>query len=336
MKKKIKTGVLSFGMSGTLFHCPFLDAHEDFELHSIVERTKKNAVVAYSNIVSFDSVDDMLACDEIELVVVNTPSPTHFEFAMKALKAKKHVLVEKPFTATKAEAILLFEEARKNNCKIFPFQNRRFDSDFLSVKKVVNSGVLGDLIEVHFRYDRYNIEISDNKLKETATPASGVLYNLGPHVIDAAIDLFGIPEKWSKVKNKIRPNTEVDDYGSFHLQYKNGLQVFLTVSLLVADAQKSFVIHGKKGSFVKDRTDVQEEQLKLKMNPRTQGFGIEPEGAEGIITIVQNGEKKTEIVKAEPSNYLRYFDAVSNSIRNEEAFIVSQEQIIKQIEILED
>lgn len=90
MKKRIKTGVLSFGMSGSLFHCPFLHAHEGFELHSVVERTKKNAALEYANIVSFDSVDEMLACDEVELVVVNTPSPTHFEFAMKAFKAKKH------------------------------------------------------------------------------------------------------------------------------------------------------------------------------------------------------------------------------------------------------
>lgn len=336
MNKKIKTGVLSFGMSGSLFHCPFLNIHDGFELHSIVERTKKNAAIEYPNIISFDSVDAMLACDEVDLVVLNTPSPTHFEFALKALKAKKHVLVEKPFTATAQEAILLFEEAKKNKCKLFPFQNRRFDSDFLSVKKVVNSGVLGDLIEVHFRYDRYNIAISDNKAKETAAPASGVLYNLGPHVIDAAIDLFGIPEKWSKVKNKIRPNTEIDDFGSFHLQYKNGLQVFLTVSLLVADAQKSFVLHGKKGSFVKDRTDVQEEQLKTKMSPDSIGFGIEPEGLEGVLTTFQNGEKKTEKLKSEASNYLKFFDAVADAIRNDNEFIVSQEQIIKQIEILED
>ena len=336
MKKKIKTGVLSFGMSGSLFHCPFLNIHDDFELHSIVERTKKNAAIEYPNIVSFDSVDEMLACDEVELVVVNTPSPTHFEFVLKALKAKKDVLVEKPFTATTQEAILLFEEAKKNKCKLFPFQNRRFDSDFLSVKKVVNSGVLGDLIEVHFRYDRYNIAISENKAKETAAPASGVLYNLGPHIIDAAIDLFGIPEKWSKVKNKIRLNTEIDDYGSFHLHYKNGLQVFLTVSLLVADAQKSFVLHGKKGSFVKDRTDVQEEQLKTKMSPDTIGFGIEPDGLEGVLTTIQNGEKKTEKIKAEASNYLKFFDAVAEAIINDNEFIVSQEQIIKQIEILED
>lgn len=133
------------------------------------------------------------------------------------------MLVEKPFTATTQEAIMLFEEAQKNKCKWVPFQNRRFDSDFLSVKKVVNSGVLGDLIEIHFRYDRYNIAISDNKVKESVAPASGVLYNLGPHVIDAAIDLFGLPDKWSKVKNKIRPHTEIDDFGFFHLQYKNGL-----------------------------------------------------------------------------------------------------------------
>lgn len=336
MEKKIKTGVLSYGMSGTLFHCPFLSLHDGFELSGIVERTKKKANIDYPTIKSYDAVDEMLNDAELELIVINTPSSTHFEFAMKALKAGKHILVEKPFTATSSEAKELFIEAKKNNCHVFPFQNRRFDSDFLSVKKVVNSGVLGDLIEVHFRYDRYNINISDNIIKESLALGSGVLYNLGPHVIDAAIDLFGLPDKWSKVKMKNRPNTKIDDYGSFHLQYENGLQVFLTVSLLVADAQKSFVIHGKKGSFVKDRSDIQEEQLKKGMLPNEKGFGIEVPNTEGILTTIENAVVKKEKIASDPSNYMRLFDAVYDSIRNNKAYVVSEEQIIKQIEILED
>lgn len=265
MEKKIKTGVLSYGMSGTLFHCPFLNLHEGFSLSAIVERTNKNAASDYSNLMSYDSVEEMLADKELELIVINTPSPTHFEFAMQALQAGKHILVEKPFTATSKEAKLLFEEAKKYNCLIFPYQNRRYDSDYLSVKKVVESKVLGDLLEVHFRYDRYKINISDNILKETPAPGTGILYNLGPHVIDAALSLFGMPSKFSKVKLGNRPDTKIDDYASIHLQYDSGLQVFLTMSLLVADAQKSFVLHGTNGSFVKDRVDIQEEQLKRGM-----------------------------------------------------------------------
>tara|TARA_B100000809_G_scaffold252838_1_gene288011 strand:+ start:4102 stop:5112 length:1011 start_codon:yes stop_codon:yes gene_type:complete len=336
MEKKIKTGVLSYGMSGTLFHCPFLSLHDGFELSGIVERTKKKASLAYSQIKSYNSVDEMLNDAELELIVVNTPSPTHFEFAMKALNAGKHVLVEKPFTTTSSEAKELFIEAKKKNCHVFPFQNRRFDSDFLSMKKIVNSGVLGDLIEAHFRFDRYKIDISDNVVKESLAPGSGVLYNLGPHIIDAAIDLFGLPNKYLKIKMRNRPNTKIDDFGSFHLQYENGLQVFLTVSLLVADIQKSFVLHGKKGSFVKDRTDIQEEQLKKGMLPNETGFGVELPNSEGILTTITNRIVTKEKIIAEPSNYMRLFDAVYHTIRNSKPYLVSEEQIVKQIEILED
>lgn len=336
MMKKIKTGVLSYGMSGTLFHCPFLQLHEGFELCSVVERTTKKAALKYPSIKSYDTVEAMFSDEELDLIVINTPSATHFEFAIQALQSGKHVLVEKPFTATSAEAKKLYKVAKQNNCLVFPFQNRRFDSDFLAVKKIVDSEVLGDLIEAHLRYDRYNITISDNKTKESDGIASGLLYNLGPHVIDAAFDLFGIPEEWSKVSMKHRPNSKIDDYGTFHLRYKSGLQVFLTVSLLVADAQKSFVIHGKKGSFVKDRTDVQEEQLKVGMLPSDPAFGQEPNGVEGLLTTITDGVKKQEKIASPASSYMGVFDAIYKSVFDQKSYFVSESQLIKQIEILEN
>ena len=212
MKNKIKTGILSYGMSGTLFHAPFLETHSGFEFCGVVERTKKNAQSKYPNIKSYDSVVELLADDEIELVVINTPTSTHYEFALKAIGANKHILVEKPFTVTSTEAKHLFEEAKKRDLYIFPFQNRRYDSDFLTVKDVLKSGKLGELIEVHIRYDRYKYLIGENKSKEAPIPGNGVVYNLGPHLIDAAISLFGLPLDWSKTIGRHRPNTQIDDY----------------------------------------------------------------------------------------------------------------------------
>jgi predicted dehydrogenase len=336
MNRVIKTGVLSYGMSGRLFHCPFLNLHTGFELSAIVERTTKKANKVYPDVKSYDTIDAILSDSEIELIVINTPSSTHFEFALKALKAGKHLLVEKPFTVTSSEAKTLFLEAKKQNCHLLPFQNRRYDSDFLSVKEVVESGKLDDLIEVHFRYDRYIYDISSNPTKEAGIPGNGILYNLGPHLIDAAITLFGQPIKWYKVTQRNRPNSQVDDYAHVHLEYENGLQVFITASLLVANAVPAFVLHGTKGSYVKKRCDVQESQLQSGILPDNPIYGIEMSNQEGILTTVENGTARKEKIYSKKASYLNVFEAVFQTIRNGKPFPVSESQIIQQIEILEN
>lgn len=336
MEKVIKTGVLSFGMSGSLFHCPFLNLHSGFELTAVVERNAKKAQVIYPNVKSYDSVDAILKDSEIELIVINTPSSTHFEFAMKALNAGKHLLVEKPFTVTSAEATTLFLEAKKQNCYVMPFQNRRYDSDFLSVKHIVESGKLGDLLEVHFRYDRYIYDISNNSSKEAGIPGNGILYNLGPHLIDAAIALFGPPLKWLKVTKENRPSTQVDDYAHVHLQYENRLQVFITASLLVADALPAFVLHGTKGSYIKNRCDIQEDQLKTGIKPDHPIYGLEQPNQEGVLTTVLNGIARKEKISSKKSSYLNVFEAIYETIRKDKSFPVSESQVVKQLEILED
>ncbi|MGB5667982.1 MAG: Gfo/Idh/MocA family oxidoreductase, partial [Maribacter sp.] len=247
MNNTIKTGILSFGVSGRLFHASFLKYHPGFEFSAIVERSKKKAHLDYPKVKSYNSIDELLLDDSIELIVVNTPNKTHFEFALKAIKANKHVVVDKPFTATASQAKQLFKEAKKNRVLVLPFQNRRYDSDFLSVKKVVESGKLGNLIEAHFRYDRYSSTINENSWKEFPGPGSGVIYNLGSHTIDGVISMFGKPLKWSKYPSYVRPNTQVVDYVHIHLLYPSNLQVFVTISFLVADPQPAFMIHGTLG-----------------------------------------------------------------------------------------
>ncbi len=205
MKNTIKTGLLSFGMSGKIFHAPFLKEHCGFELTAVVERTKKKAYLTYPAIKSYNSVTELLADNKIELVVINTPNATHFEFASKAIQANKHVLVEKPFTVNSAQAKQLYREANKNGCCILPYQNRRYDSDFMSVKSIIESGRLGDLAEAHFRYDRYQYRIGSSVWKETAMAGSGIQYNLGSHLLDGVISLFGIPLKWSKKRGAFSP-----------------------------------------------------------------------------------------------------------------------------------
>ena len=243
--------------------------------------------------------------------------------------------MEKPFTVTSADAKALYREAKRQNRCIMPFQNRRYDSDFLSVKQVVDSGKLGHLIEVHFRYDRYIYNLSGNKTKESNVPGNGVLYNLGPHLVDAALALFGVPSNWSKVKEKNRPNTEIDDYAHIHLEYENGLQVFLTTSLLVANIQPAFILHGSKGSYVKNRCDIQEKQLQSGISPSNPKYGVELPNQEGVLITVENELAKTEKIKSDKTSYLNVFDAIHDTIRSSKLFPVTERQIIKQIEILE-
>lgn len=336
-KQAIKTGVLSFGMSGQIFHAPFLDEHKGFDLQAVVERSNKQAGEKYPGIKSYDTVDELMADDSVELVVVNTPNATHFEFAMKALRSKKHVLIEKPFTTTSEEAKLLYAEASKNGVQVFPYHNRRYDSDFQSVKSVLASGKLGNMVEAHIRFDRYKYGIGEKKAKETPGPGAGLLYDLGPHVLDQAISLFGIPEKWQKNVGHFRPKTQVDDYATVHLSYSNGLQVFVTASLLVADPQSAFVLHGTKGSFVKHRTDVQEKQLSEGMRPDAVGYGAEPTDATGLLTTIDDrGIQTKERILAAPSSYMRLFEDVYQSIREGLPYPVQRQEIIQQLEILEN
>ena len=337
MNNQIRTGLLSFGMSGKLFHAPFLQAHPGFELSAVVERSKKQARAHFPAIKSYDAVDELLADPDIELVVVNTPNATHFAVALAAIKAGKHVLVEKPFTVTSAEAKQLFEAGRAHNRFVLPYQNRRYDSDFLAVRQVIDSGQLGRLVELHIRYDRYRHHIGPKVQKETPVPGSGLLYDLAPHLLDIAISLFGFPLSWKKTLGHFRPGTQVDDYAHIHLTYPEEMQVFLTMSLLVVEPQAAFVLHGTRGTYIGHRSDVQEKQLLEGMSPNDPSFGKTDSEKQGTLTTIsEEGIKTQKLIAPTKSSYLHLFEAVYQTIRVGKPYPITEAQIIRQIEILED
>lgn len=336
MNSKINTGLLAYGMSGKVFHAPFIATHPGFNLKGIVERTKKLAQHDYPEIVSYNSVDELINDETIDLVIINTPNNTHYEYAKKALNAGKHILVEKPFTATTAQAKELFELAKSIGKKALVYQNRRYDSGFNAVKKVLESGKLGKLVEVHFRYDRYRNEISPKAFKEELVEATGLQYDLGPHLLDQAIALFGRPLKFNKILSKNRAQTKVDDYFAIQLTYPNELNVFLTASMLVADVQSAFVVSGMMGSFSKNHADVQEAQLLKGMKPTAEGYGIENPADAGKLTLVTpDGGRSTEFVKSEKGNYPGIFEAVYEAIANGKAYPITEDDVLAQLEILE-
>lgn len=335
--RKITVGLLAYGMSGKVFQAPFFSTHPGFELKAVVERTKSNAVKDYPSILTYHSVDEVVDDAEIELVIVNTPNYLHYEHAKLALSKGKHILVEKPFTATSKQAKELFELADEKGKQIFFFQNRRYDSEYLSVKKVLESGVLGKLNEIHIRYDRYRNFVGPKKFKENPGEASGLLYDLGPHLLDQVISLFGTPLNYYKTLGKNRADTLVDDFFNIHLIYPNSINVFISSSMLVVEPQASFVLHGMNGTFTKRRSDVQEEQLINGMKPGDEGYGIEEADNGGkLTTIDRDGEKHHQTIASEHGDYMPLFNSVYDGIVNNIAFPVSRAQVLLQLQILEN
>jgi scyllo-inositol 2-dehydrogenase (NADP+) len=332
----IKTGLLAYGMSGKIFHAPFLTQHPGFDLQAVVQRHEQRMQADYPHIKSYGSVAELLADPELELIVVNTPSATHVELARQALRAGKHVLLEKPVAITAAEVRDLFDLARQQNRQLFAYQNRRWDTDFGSVRDVVEGGQLGRLIEVHFRFDRFKPQLNPKKFKEDAdSPGSGLVFDLGPHLVDQAISLFGQPLKVEKAQGSYRESSRVPDYFSRHLHYPAGLHVYLSSSLLVADPGPAFVLHGTQGSFRKDRTDPQEAQLVAGMKPADPAYGREQPGQEGRLTLAgPDGTLTATPVPAEASSYASLFEAVYQAIRHGQPYPVTEAELVGQLEVL--
>ena len=330
----IKTAVLSFGMSGRVFHAPFLAAHEGFAFYAVWERSKNEASQRYPSVITYRTLEELLADKAVELVIVNTPNATHFDYAKKALEAGKHVVVEKPFVVTAAEGEELAQLAAQQGKLLTVFQNRRWDSDFKTVKSVVADGLLGEVVEAEFHFDRYKEELSPKQHKETPGPGTGALYDLGSHLIDQALHLFGTPQAVFADIRILRPVSKVDDYFEVLLYYPS-LRVRLHGSYLVREPLPSYILHGTKGSFIKWRADVQEEALQAGQVPGTPDWGIEPVTERGLLHAEIDGEVVRESLPTQQGNYLAFFEALFNAIRNGQPLPVTAQEAIATIRVVE-
>lgn len=328
---------MAYGMSGKVFHAPFVHLNDGFNFVAVTERSKKQAAQDYPDVTSYDTIDELIADENIDLIIINTPNYTHYEYAKRCLLAGKHILVEKPFTATVAQAKELFDLAKSVGKKALVYQNRRFDSGFKITKEIIESKKLGKLTEVYFRFDRYRNEIGPKLFKEdNSYEASGLQYDLGPHLIDQAIALFGKPERFYKVLANNRANSKVDDYFFIHLSYPDNLNVYLTATLLAADIPPAFVVNGALGSFSKNHGDVQESQLLNGMRPSDEDYGIEVAADAAKLTLVTaDGGREVNTLKSPKGNYGDLFEAVYQTVINNVAYPITEEEIIAQLEILE-
>lgn len=330
----IKTAILSYGMSGLVFHGPLLKVHPGFEVVKIWERSKQEARRLFNEKVITRSLDDILADDSIRLVIVNTPDYLHFEHAQKALQAGKHVVVEKPFVRNTGEGEALIELAQKQGRVLSVFQNRRWDGDFLTVKSIIHQQALGRLVDFESHFDRYRNFIKPNTWKEKADAGTGIVQNLGSHRIDQALCLFGPPESVFADIRRMRTNGEIDDYFDIDLFY-DAVKVKLKGSYLVREDGPQFILHGTEGSFLKWGLDPQEEALKEGRLPDEPGWGTEPENDWGTLNTTLNGLHFKGKIETLPGNYLTYYSRLYDEIENGAPPAVNPEESLAGIRIIE-
>ncbi|RLD85336.1 MAG: oxidoreductase [Bacteroidetes bacterium] len=333
VKKQLNTGVIGFGLSGKVFHAPFLHTHPGFNLKKIVERNSTESKNIYPELEVVSDYKNLIKDETLDLIAICTPNTLHFSMVKECLLAGKHVVVEKPFTPTSKEADELIKISEEKERKIFVYHNRRWDGDFLSIKKILKDNLLGDLYEYEVHFDRFTPDLDQN-WRDKNIPGGGILYDLGAHLIDQALNLFGYPDKLNSNIQAQRANSPVDDYFKIELEYPN-LKVVLTAGMMVKDLGPRFILKGSKGTFTKYGIDPQEDALKKGLMPNTQNWGEEKKKDWGIIDIIIEDEQGNYQIETLPGNYMGFYDNVYDVIINNEKIMVKPEEARNVIKIIE-
>lgn len=338
MSQVINVGLIGYGLSGRAFHAPIVTSVEGFNLVKIRETKEENIRIIKEIHPTTEIVNDSIEIindKNIDLVIVTSPNVTHYSLTREVLMAGKHVVVEKPFTVTSEEADELIEVAKKQNKILTVYHNRRWDSDFKTIKKVIEGNMLGNIVEYESHFDRFRPEIKNNTWKEEDSPASGILYDLGSHLIDQAQVLFGMPKEITCHLGIQRKDSKIVDSFELLLHYNN-LKVTLKSSMLVRQLGPHFIVNGDKGSFIKYGMDVQEDILRKGLSPRNMGnWGEEPKELWGRIDTDYNGLRLIGSIESQKGDYREFYKNVYNSIIGEEELMVKPEQARNTIRTIE-
>lgn len=335
--KTINVGLIGFGLSGRYLIAPFLMVNPNFRLKAVVQPRAVGASAAseiYPSVKSVKNIDDVLTDKDIDLVIVSSPNETHFDYARKSLLAGKHVLIEKPMASTVAECEILMDLAERQGKVLSVYQNRRFDGDFQTVKKVIKNRLVGDILNCEFRFDRWSPNANPKKWKETPSLVTGVLYDLGAHILDQALVLFGKPKSFRGQVMTQRENTTIDDAFDLRLDYGR-FKVTLKASLLVREPTPRYMVHGTQGSFVKYGIDPQEDMLKAGMTPDMKGFGEDKPEFYGILNTDLNGLHIQGRIETMAGNFGLLFQNLYETIVNDAELAIKPELILEQIRIME-
>ncbi len=306
-----RVGLIGFGLAGRVFHAPLLGP-AGLTLAMVATRRRDEVEKAWPGTRVEPDWRAVIADPGVDLVVVATPNRTHAEIAIAALEAGKHVVVDKPFAVGTAEADRIIATAAGTGLCLSVFHNRRWDADFLTLCDVIGRGALGEIVSYSCHFDRFRPEVP-LRWREEPGPGAGLLFDLGPHLIDQALVLFGRPG-WIEAEIMTRRDgARVDD--AFHLRMGKGrLRIQLNADLLVADSARRYAVHGMAGSFVKNGLDVQEAQLGRGETPAMAGFGIEPAGNHARLTRVTDGETVVSRVASRPGRYVDYYASLREAI----------------------
>ena len=329
--KPIITALASYGMSGQVFHAPFIEAHPGFQLKYILERTASLSAERYPKSIIVRSFEEVLNDQEVELVVVNTPNQLHAPMAKQALLAGKHVIVEKPFSITVEEGKDVMNIARQQQKTLNVFHNKRFEGEFKTVRQLIQDGVLGQLSLFETHFDRYRPEIGPKKWKEEDVPGAGLLYDLGPHMIDQALVLFGWPKAITADLQKQREGSKVIDYFHITLHYDQH-DAIVTAGMFAQGPVMKYYIKGIDGLYTKYGTDPQEALLKQGVLPTTYDWGKEASSQWGKITDTQGDES---FVPTASGTYMDYYQSVYQTIREGVAPMVLVEEALDTVAVIE-
>jgi scyllo-inositol 2-dehydrogenase (NADP+) len=337
----IGVAVIGFGLAGQVFHAPFVSAVPGLKLEAIVQRKGDAAAKAYPGVRILRSVEEAFADPTIQLVVVGTPNETHFELAHKAMLAGKHVVIDKPFAPTSAEAKELWDLSIKQGVVLAPFHNRRWDGDFLTVRRLVEQNAVGRLVTFESHFDRFRPVQREGTWKEASGPMNGLLMDLAPHLVDQALVLFGAPTGITASVRRDRDLTDVEDAFDITLEYPR-LRVHCRSSMLACDAAPRFLLHGTKGSFKKYGLDPQEPALVSGVKVPRVGEGewlAEDESNWGTLTIAPVPADPTTLTRTpiptELGDYRHYYENVRDAINGDAKLAVTPEDGYRIARLLE-
>ena len=345
----LRCAVLGFGLAGKVFHCPFLSAVPGLELAAIVQRKGDEAAQAYPSARILRSADEAIADPAIDLIVVATPSETHFDLAAQALQAGKHVVVDKPITSSSKSARALVALSKVHARILAPFHNRRWDGDFLTLRNLLHEGALGRVVEIVSRFDRYRPLQRPNTWKEVASPATGFLYDLGPHLVDQALTLFGPPARITAFIRHDRDRTDIDDAFDlildYDMSYGRALRYSCHATMLAADPSARFLVNGTHGTFRKFGVDPQEPALVADPTLRPPSLASsepwfpEPESAWGTVTLPLSLQQPAELTRTRvptiPGDYRQFYANVRDAILGKAPLAVSAEDGYRTLRLLD-
>ncbi|WP_194776005.1 Gfo/Idh/MocA family oxidoreductase [Pararhodonellum marinum] len=328
--KKIKTALIGYGSVAQSMHAPLIHFHDVLELYGVLERSGDQSIQKYPHIRLFKDMEGLLADKSIELVVIATPNEVHFDQAQQALSAGKHVVIDKPMTIKSSEGQVLWDLAKSRNLLLSTYQNRRWDGDFLTVKKLLSESLLGRIAYVESHFDRFR-PIPKENWREKIVPGSGILYDLGSHLIDQVLVLFGSPDWLYAEISTTRQEALVDDFFDISIQF-GPIKTRLTAGVLVNAPTPRFLVLGDKGSYQKFGLDVQEVAFKAGNPPLGPDWGKENEKSWGKIYL--NGEEPATY-PTEIGDYRKYYHNIADVILNQAELQVKPWESINCLKIME-